>query len=78
MSVSEIKSIYIYYKMLSECYDLIAFGLQERELKIFEKRSFLFKIVHPTAAICRIHHHDVPNRLWGSAEQNLRLPLIFN
>lgn len=51
MSVSEIKSIYICYKMLSECYDLIAFGLQERELKIFEKRSFLFKIVHPTAAV---------------------------
>ena len=36
--------------MLPECYDLIAFWLQERELKIFEKRSFLFKIVHPTAA----------------------------
>lgn len=50
MSVSEIKSIYIYYKMLSECYDLIAFWFQERKLKIFEKRSFLFKIVHPTTA----------------------------
>ena len=50
MSASKLKSIYIYYKMLSECYDLIAFWLQERELKIFEKRSFLFKIVHPTAA----------------------------
>ncbi len=50
MSVSEIKSIYIYYKMLSECYDLIAFWFQERKLKIFEKRSFLFKIVHPTVA----------------------------
>ena len=50
MSVSEIKSIYICYKMLSECYELIAFWLQERELKNFEKRSFLFKIVHPTAA----------------------------
>ena len=49
MSVSEIKSIYIYYKMLSECYDLIAFWFQERKLKIFEKRSFLSKIVHPTA-----------------------------
>ena len=36
--------------MLLECYDLIAFWLQERELKIFKKRSFLFKIVHPTAA----------------------------
>ena len=49
MSASEIKSIYICYKMLSECYDLIAFWSQGRELKIFEKRSFLFKIVHPTA-----------------------------
>lgn len=50
MSASKLKTIYICYKMLSEYYDLIAFGLQERELKIFEKRSFLFKIVHPTAA----------------------------
>lgn len=50
MSVYKIKSIYICYKMLAECYDLIAFWFQERELKIFEKRSFLFKIVHPTAA----------------------------
>ena len=36
--------------MLSECYDLIVFWSQGRELKIFEKRSFLFKIVHLTAA----------------------------
>lgn len=34
--------------------------------------------VHQSRKICRIHHHDVPNRLCGSAEQILHLPLIFN
>ena len=40
----------IYYETPTNYYDLIAFWFQERKLKIFEKRSFLFKIVHPTAA----------------------------